>query len=228
MVVEQAEGRLPEDVGVEPLLSVLVLKGLLPVGGRELQDAADGPAGEEAEEVAEVGPGLDVVELAAGEEGDEGGVDLGGVVGADEEPVLAADGLAPQGALGGIVVERETAIVEEALERDPLIAGVADGLGDRRLVEDPPASASHQAKKASTMGLDSARRAANRASAEAVADARSTRNSPPMNASAWRARSGSVSSALKKYRRACAQHATSIKVPRLYRWSKTACASATR
>jgi hypothetical protein len=42
------------------------------------------------------------------------------------------------------------------------------------------------------------------------------------------ARSGSVSRAFHQYRRACAQHATSIKVPRLYRWSNTACASATR
>jgi hypothetical protein len=38
-----------------------------------------------------------------------------------------------------------------------------------------------------------------------------------MNASAWRARSGSVSSAFHQYLRACAQHPTSITVPRLYR-----------
>ena len=87
MVVEQAEGSATEDVGVEPLLSVLVLEGLVPVRGSELEDAATRPAGEEAEEVAQVGPRLDLVELAAGEEGDEGGVDLGGVVAAHEEPV---------------------------------------------------------------------------------------------------------------------------------------------
>ena len=56
------------------------------------------------------------------------------------------------------------------------------------------ASAWHQLKKPSTMVLDSARLAASRASGGAVATARSTRNSPPMYASAWRARSGSVSS----------------------------------
>jgi hypothetical protein len=77
MVVEEAEGCLPEDVGGQALLSVLVLGGLLPVERGELQDPTHGPAGQEAEEVAEIGPGLDIVELAAREQGDEGGVDLG-------------------------------------------------------------------------------------------------------------------------------------------------------
>jgi hypothetical protein len=94
MVVEQAEGRPPEDVGVETLLSVAILQGLLPVERGEVQNAANGPAREEAEEVAEIGPGLDVVELAAREQGDEGGVDFSGVVAADEEPVFSTDGLA--------------------------------------------------------------------------------------------------------------------------------------
>ena len=70
MVVER-EGYPPEDAGVESLLSVVVLKSLLPVDGSKVEDAAGGPAWQEAEQVAEVGPGLDVVELAAGEEGDK-------------------------------------------------------------------------------------------------------------------------------------------------------------
>jgi hypothetical protein len=65
MVVEQAERRPSEDVGVEPLLSALVLKGLLPVDGSEVQHAPSRPARRETKEVAQVGPGLDVVELAA-------------------------------------------------------------------------------------------------------------------------------------------------------------------
>jgi hypothetical protein len=48
MLVEQAEGRPPEDVGVETLLSVAILEGLLPVERGELQNAANGPAREEA------------------------------------------------------------------------------------------------------------------------------------------------------------------------------------
>src|SRR6185503_17370169 len=136
MVAEQTEGGAPEDVGVEPLLSVLVLEGLLPGEGRELEDAAGGPTRQEAEEVSEVGPGFDVVELTARQEGDEGGVDLGGVVGADEEPVLPSDGFPPQGPFGAVVVNGQAAVVQEALERDPLVQGVADGLRGRRLVED--------------------------------------------------------------------------------------------
>ena len=48
----------PEDVGGQALLSVLLLQGLLPEGRGELEDATSGPGRQEAEEVAEVGPGL--------------------------------------------------------------------------------------------------------------------------------------------------------------------------
>src|SRR5215213_10317450 len=87
MLVERKD-RAAEDVVGETLLSVLVLEGLLPVGGRELEDSTARPARQEAEEVAEVGPGLDAVELAAGQQGDEGDVDDGAVVAAHEQPVL--------------------------------------------------------------------------------------------------------------------------------------------
>jgi hypothetical protein len=117
MVVEQAEGCAPEDVGVEELLSVVVLEGLLPVEGGELQNSAGRPAGQEAEEVAEVGPGLDVVKLAAREQGDECGVGLGGVVAADEEPLLAADSFASQRPLGAVVVDGQPASATRLAER---------------------------------------------------------------------------------------------------------------
>lgn len=42
-----------EDVCSEPLLSLLLLERLLPVRGGEPQDAALGPRGEQAEQVAE-------------------------------------------------------------------------------------------------------------------------------------------------------------------------------
>src|SRR5260370_39345374 len=109
MVVEQAKSRPPEDVGVEPLLSVALLEGLLPVEGGEIQHPAGWPAREEAEEVAKVGQGLDVMELAAREQGNESGIDLGGVVAADEEPVLATDSLAAQRPLGAIGVDGKPA-----------------------------------------------------------------------------------------------------------------------
>ena len=50
------------------LLSVLLLAGLAPVDGGELEHALGGPAGEEAQEVAQVGPGLDAVHPATGEQ----------------------------------------------------------------------------------------------------------------------------------------------------------------
>src|SRR5215471_1825210 len=114
MAVEQAEGGAPEDIGVEPLLSVLVLEGLLPIGGGQLEDTAMGPTRQEAEEIAEVGPGLEVVELTAGKQGHEGGVDFGAVVGTDEEPVLAADRLPAELALRAVVVGGQAAVVEKA------------------------------------------------------------------------------------------------------------------
>ncbi len=57
----------PEDVGGQALLSVLLLEGLLPEGRGELEDAALRPGLQEAQEVAEVGPGLDAVELGSDE-----------------------------------------------------------------------------------------------------------------------------------------------------------------
>src|SRR5579872_4424490 len=135
MVVEQAKRGTAEDVGIEPLLSVLVLEGLVPVHGSELENAAMGPARQEAEEVAQVGPRLDVVQLAAREKRDESGVDLSGVVGADEEPVLAADGFAAQRALGAVIVDGQATVVEKPFERRALVARVADRLGRGRLVE---------------------------------------------------------------------------------------------
>ena len=115
----------PEDIGGQALLSVLLLEGLLPGGRGELEDAALRPVLEEAEQVAEVGPGLDAVELAAGEQGHEDRVDAGALVAAEEEPVFAAEDLAPQVLLGDVVVQRQPAVVEESAEGGALVAGVA-------------------------------------------------------------------------------------------------------
>ena len=89
----ELEDGVSEGVGSEELLSVGVLSSLLPVAGSELEDAGTGPAGEQAQDVSEVGFGLDVVHVAAGDERGEGGVDLGAVVASDEQPVGAANSL---------------------------------------------------------------------------------------------------------------------------------------
>ena len=73
--------------------------------------------------------------LAAGDEGDEGGVDLPRVVVADEQPVLAADGLAPQLAFGAVVVDRDAPVPKEGVQSLALVANVVDGLGQGGVVE---------------------------------------------------------------------------------------------
>src|SRR5690242_12521390 len=135
MLVDLTERDLAVDVGSEPLLSVLLLEGLLPVGGGELEDALRGPARDEAEQVAQVGGGLELVELAAREQRDEGRVHLAAVVAPQEQPVLSSDGFAAQLALAEIVVDRQATVLEETRERRPLVARVADGLRRRGLVE---------------------------------------------------------------------------------------------
>jgi hypothetical protein len=124
-----------EDVGGEALLSVLLFQSLLPEGRGELEDAAPGPRREQAQQVAEIGQGLDPVQLAARQERYEEGVGAGALLAAEEQPVLAADDLAPEVALGDVVVEGQAAVAQEALQRDPLIPGVAEGLGQRRTVK---------------------------------------------------------------------------------------------
>ena len=78
-----------KDVGGQLLLSLGFLEGLLPIGGRELENAVVGPARQEAEEIAEVGERLDLVEPGAGEQRDEDGVDAAGIGTSEEQPISA-------------------------------------------------------------------------------------------------------------------------------------------
>src|ERR1700742_2327416 len=109
----KVEQNATEDVGGQLLLSFALLEGLLPVGGSELEDACLGPAREQAEEIPDVAERLDVVEASAGEERDETGVGHRAVVAADEEPVATADDLPAQVELGNVVVDGQTAVIEE-------------------------------------------------------------------------------------------------------------------
>jgi hypothetical protein len=52
MLDERIERHLAEDVGGEPLLSVLLLESLLPVGGSELQDPLGRPGRSRTESTA--------------------------------------------------------------------------------------------------------------------------------------------------------------------------------
>ena len=49
----------------EPLLSLWLLSGVVPELRRELQDVAAGPTRQERQDVAQVRPGLDAVELTS-------------------------------------------------------------------------------------------------------------------------------------------------------------------
>ena len=77
-----------EVVGDE-LLSLGLLACLLPVAGSEIDDARREPVREQAHDFAQVGLGLDVVQVTASDERAEGGVDLSAIVAPDEEPVFS-------------------------------------------------------------------------------------------------------------------------------------------
>src|SRR5262249_54847822 len=116
------ERSLAEDVSGESLLNVLILGGVLPEGRSQFEHAAVRPARQQAEQVAQVGPRLDAVKLAARQQRHEGRVDLAGVVAADEKPVAPANDFAPQLQLAPIVVNRQTPVLEKSLERLALVA----------------------------------------------------------------------------------------------------------
>ena len=60
--------------------------------------------------------------MGAGDQRGEGGVGAGAVVATDEEPVLAADGLPPERALADVVVDRQPAVGEVALQSVALVS----------------------------------------------------------------------------------------------------------
>jgi hypothetical protein len=135
MSAELAERDLAEGIRGEELLSVLLLQGLVPVAGCELEHAVLLPSGEQAQQIPQVAPRLDLVELAAGQQQDEGRVGLGPLVAAQEEAVFPSDCLTAQLKLAAVVVERKPAILEEAAQGLALIERVAHGLRDRCVVE---------------------------------------------------------------------------------------------
>ena len=71
------------------------------------------------------------MELAAGKERNESGVDVGRVVATNEQPVFSADGLSAELSFADVVVNGQTTIVEEAGQRLPLVCDVSDGGVDR-------------------------------------------------------------------------------------------------
>jgi hypothetical protein len=97
-----------------------------------------GPLGQQAEDVAEVRPRLDVAEATTCEERREGSIHRAAVIATYEEPVLAPDGFAAERELAHVVVNGQSSVFEEPRETDPLIARVTDAVGDGCVIEDRP------------------------------------------------------------------------------------------
>ena len=81
------------------------------------------------EDVAEIGEGLDVVELCGFDKRADDGPAVGAAVGAGEQVVLATKGDRANGTLDGVVVEIDTAVIEEQAEGRPAGKGITDGVG---------------------------------------------------------------------------------------------------
>ncbi len=87
------------------------------------------------EDVAEVGVGIDPAAAAAFDEGVEDGAARAGFGGANEEPVLFADGGGADGVFDEVVVDLDAAVAEIDGEDGPLAGGVVDGLAEGTLRE---------------------------------------------------------------------------------------------
>src|SRR6476659_9563048 len=89
----------------ESLLSLWLLSGVVPELRGELEHGVAGPVRQKRENVAEIGPGLDPVKLAAGNERSCSGVPFGAVVATAEGPVGSTDDLPAEFDLAHVVVE---------------------------------------------------------------------------------------------------------------------------
>lgn len=87
----RVEGEASEGVGGESLFDVVAFAGLVPVERRQVEETMLRPTGQETEDVAQIGPGLDGAELAAREQRGEDGIHGAPFVASDEEPILAPD-----------------------------------------------------------------------------------------------------------------------------------------
>jgi hypothetical protein len=89
------------------------------------------------EDVGQVGVRVEVVELAGLDQGGDDGPVLAATVGTGEQGVLAVQRDRADGALDGVGVELDAAVVEEAGEPVPELEGVADRLGEAGLAGQP-------------------------------------------------------------------------------------------
>ena len=124
-------GRVPrEKLGGQLGLS---LAGFLPVERRQLADLLVGRGGQALQHVFEVGVRFHTVAPAVFEQSVNDGAALAGFFGAEEQPVLFADGGGPDGIFHQVIVDLHLAVVQEPFQGRPLVQGLADGLAHRAL-----------------------------------------------------------------------------------------------
>src|SRR3979490_1840543 len=103
----------------------------LPVPRQEFVEAAGGmTVGHALQDVSEPGKRLDVVELCGGDEGADGCPSDAATVRAREQMVFAPERDGPDGALDRIVVEFDTAVIEEAGKGGPARRRITNGRGE--------------------------------------------------------------------------------------------------
>jgi hypothetical protein len=130
MGIELEDGAV-EHVGSEPLLSVVLLAGLLPVGRSELEQTSLRPIGQQTQQVAQVVARFDAVPTAACQQRHENRVHLAAVVAPDEEPVAAAERFTAEFSLRNVVAQRQPTIFEEAAQRMFVVQRILDGFASR-------------------------------------------------------------------------------------------------
>jgi hypothetical protein len=86
--------------------------------------------GHALQDVPEIGEGLHVIELCRGDEGANGGPSLSATIRAGEQMVLAPKRDGSDCALDRIVVELDTAVVQEMTKGRPAGKGVTDRVGE--------------------------------------------------------------------------------------------------
>lgn len=94
----------PQQVLTQPLLSLGLLRRLRLEHRGQMQDLGGGPAGQQAQKVAQVAQRLESMQTAADQQQDPDGVDLGARAAAAEQLVAVAHDLAAQGQFAAVVL----------------------------------------------------------------------------------------------------------------------------
>lgn len=107
-------------------------EGVCPAFWRHLIDEAVWVRGDADEDILQVGKGRNVDEFAALDKGIEEPGATSALETAKQQPILPTDGDDTELVLRALVIDGRATIVDEALERQPLIGEIADGIAGGR------------------------------------------------------------------------------------------------